>query len=252
MSKIRRRRRSGVPSNAITKREETSKRERCPLSLLLFSFLLSVARARARATAQDEAWNRGEDTFFRVSLTSPREYTTTTRRSRVIPLLERELRGLGHAVGSRDPPHSFSPARIVRGGGRARARAPLREITAGTPLIPGRRRRRRETALTPLSGRPPRSFRTTPRAARDGGPLLLPRRGSVSSTIRRGFGAASRARSSRANVQRSLVRARQVRRRASSLWLLKRPSARRGPGIVSVDRNVRSKCRCSCVLQFTS
>lgn len=65
-----------------------------------------------------------------MSLTSPREYTTTTRRSRVIPLLERELRGLGHAVGSRDPP-SFSPARIVRGGGRARA--PLREITAGTP-----------------------------------------------------------------------------------------------------------------------
>lgn len=68
----------------------------------------------------------------------------------------------------------------------------------------------------------------------------------------RDSGAASRARSSRANVQRSLVRARQVRRRASSLWLLKRPSARRGPGIVSVDRNVRSKCRCSCVLQFTS
>jgi len=32
----------------------------------------------------------------------------------------------------------------------------------------------------------------------------------------------------------------------------KRPSARRGPGIASVDRNVRSKCRCSCVLQFTS
>lgn len=38
---------------------------------------------------------------------------------------------------------------------------------------------------------------------------------------------------------------------ASSLWVRKRPSARRGPGIVSVDRNVRSKCRCSCVLQFT-
>ena len=33
--------------------------------------------------------------------------------------------------------------------------------------------------------------------------------------------------------------------------LRERPSARRGPGIVSVDRNVRSKCRCSCVLQFT-
>lgn len=41
-------------------------------------------------------------------------------------------------------------------------------------------------------------------------------------------------------------------RRASSFVLSKRPSARRGPGIVSVDRNVRSKCRCSCVLQFTS
>lgn len=39
---------------------------------------------------------------------------------------------------------------------------------------------------------------------------------------------------------------------ASSVLVLKRPSARRGPGIVSVDRNVRSKCRCSCVLQFTS
>ena len=29
------------------------------------------------------------------------------------------------------------------------------------------------------------------------------------------------------------------------------PSARRGLGIVSMDRNVRSKYRCSCVLQFT-
>lgn len=46
--------------------------------------------------------------------------------------------------------------------------------------------------------------------------------------------------------------ARTPRGGASSLSLLKRPSARRGPGIVSVDRNVRSKCRCSCVLQFTS
>lgn len=30
-----------------------------------------------------------------------------------------------------------------------------------------------------------------------------------------------------------------------------RPSARRGPGTESMDRNVRSKCRCSCILQFT-
>lgn len=35
-------------------------------------------------------------------------------------------------------------------------------------------------------------------------------------------------------------------------WKLRRPSARSGPGTVSKDRNVRSKCRCSCVLQFTS
>lgn len=50
----------------------------------------------------------------------------------------------------------------------------------------------------------------------------------------------------------SLVRARPRDARASSFVIVKRPSARRGPGIVSVDRNVRSKCRCSCVLQFTS
>lgn len=74
-----------------------------------------------------------------------------------------------------------------------------------------------------------RSFRTTPR----GGDC--PRRGS---------------RTGRASVQSSLVR--RDFGGASSLSLLKRPSARRGPGIVSVDRNVRSKCRCSCVLQFTS
>lgn len=33
---------------------------------------------------------------------------------------------------------------------------------------------------------------------------------------------------------------------------LARPSARSGSGTVSKNRNVRSKCRCSCVLQFTS
>lgn len=146
-------------------------------------------------------------------------------------------------------PTSFPPARIVRGGGRARA-AP-RDHTAGTPLIPGRRRR--ETALTPL--RSSSSFISDDAQGRreTAGPsLLLPRRGSVHPRFAKDSRGASRARSSRANVQRSLVRARQVRRRASSLWLLKRPSARRGPGIVSVDRNVRSKCRCSCVLQFTS
>lgn len=40
--------------------------------------------------------------------------------------------------------------------------------------------------------------------------------------------------------------------KSSLVLFVERPSARRGPGIESVDRNVRSKCRCSCVLQFTS
>lgn len=59
--------------------------------------------------------------------------------------------------------------------------------------------------------------------------------------------------SARTSNDRSYEPRRRCRRAgdASSLWVRKRPSARRGPGIVSVDRNVRSKCRCSCVLQFT-
>lgn len=183
-----------------------------------------------------------------MSLSSPRRASTRLRRAGPV---DNPSRGSSVDSDTRSA-RAIHPPFLLRGSHAAvGARAPLREITAGTPLIPGRRRR--ETALTPLSGRPPRSFRTTPRAARDGGPLLLPRRGSVHPRFAEDSGGrASRARSSRANVQRSLVRARQVRRRASSLWLLKRPSARRGPGIVSVDRNVRSKCRCSCVLQFTS
>lgn len=44
---------------------------------------------------------------------------------------------------------AIHPPFLLRGSYAAvGARAPLREITAGTPLIPGRRRR--ETALTPL------------------------------------------------------------------------------------------------------
>lgn len=79
---------------------------------------------------------------------------------------------------------------------------------------------------------------------------LAPRR-RVGPGLRRGISTPFRR-----TVQRSLVRGRS--RAGARLWrkqfagLLKRPSARRGPGIVSVDRNVRSKCRCSCVLQFTS
>lgn len=193
--------------------------------------------------------SRRERHLFRVSLTHlaarVHDYDAPVPYNPSL-LLERELRGLGHAVGSRDPP-SFSPARIVRGGGRARAAprdhgryavdpraAAARNRVNASPVVLlvhfGRRPERRETAGLSSSS------------------LVVDRFIHDS----RGFGGASRARSSRANVQRSLVRARQVRRRASSLWLLKRPSARRGPGIVSVDRNVRSKCRCSCVLQFTS
>lgn len=146
VSKVRRR--SGVPSNAITERERRRERRLSSLSSCC-TFLLSVARARARPRAGRGVESRREDTLFRVFFhlaARVHDYDAPVPYNR--PSM-RELRGLGHAVGSRDPP-SFSPARIVRGGGRARARAPLREITAGTPLIPGRRRRRRETALTPL------------------------------------------------------------------------------------------------------
>lgn len=68
VSKVRRR--SGVPSNAITERErERRRRESGILSLLFsFSFLLSVARARARPRRTRRGISRREDTFFRVSL----------------------------------------------------------------------------------------------------------------------------------------------------------------------------------------
>lgn len=46
--------------------------------------------------------------------------------------------------------------------------------------------------------------------------------------------------------------AKKKKKKNSLVLFVERPSARRGPGIGSVDRNVRSKCRCSCVLQFTS
>lgn len=168
---------------------------------------------------------------------------------------ERELRGLGHAVGSRDPTLLLSSC-ADRTRRWARARAAPRDH--GRYAVDPRAAAAARNRVNAFSGRPPSfHFGRRPRAARDGGPLLTPLSLVVdrfihdSARIRGGL-AASRARSSRANVQRSLVRARQVRRRASSLRSLKRPSARRGPGIVSVDRNVRSKCRCSCVLQFTS
>lgn len=245
----RQRRRSGVPSNAITERRRRE-RERYPLSLPC-SFP-SLRRTRARATAQDEAWNRGRgDTFFRVSLSrlaarvhdydAPVPYNhpsrgssvdSDTRSARAIhpPFL---LRGSYAAVGAlaRAAPRDHGRYAVV--DPRAAAAAARNRVNASPVVLLivhlGRRPRRRETA----------------------GLSSSLRRGSVHPRFARIRGA-SRARSSRANVQRSLVRARQVRRRASSLWLLKRPSARRGPGIVSVDRNVRSKCRCSCVLQFTS
>lgn len=143
---------------------------------------------------------------------SPRRASTRLRRAGPVynhPSM-RELRGLGHAVGSRDPP-SFSPARIVRGGGRARARAPLREITAGTPLIPGRRRRRRETALTPL--RSSSSFISDDAhgdARRRASPPPPSSSWIGSSTISRGFGGPrlARAHHGRTSNDRSYARAR--------------------------------------------
>lgn len=94
---------------------------------------------------------------------------------------------------------SFPPARIVRGGGRARARRSARSRPVRRS-IPGRRRRR-ETALTPL--RSSSSFIISDDAhvgaARDGGPLhLLPSSswiGASTRLAREDSGRVSRARS---------------------------------------------------------
>lgn len=168
------------------------RRERILLSPVSpFPAFLSVARARARDRA-----GRGVGGVVEVELALSRERAlipnlgrASTRRRRAGPVIpsSRELRGLGRAVGSRDPPSSFPPARIARGGGRARA--PLRE-TANThgrcavcrdPRAAAAARNR----VNASSGRPPRSFRTTPTRGgarqRDLSPPLsfLPRRGSV-------------------------------------------------------------------------
>lgn len=146
------RRRSGVPSNAIT--EKRRRRENAS-SLSLYSFLLSVARARARA--RPRRTRRGIETETTRSLLSV-SYSSrraSTRLRRAGPVYnpsppprgcERELRGLGHAVGSRDPDLLSSCADRTRGGGRA----PLREITAGTPLCDPRAAARNRVNASPV------------------------------------------------------------------------------------------------------
>lgn len=117
-------------------------------------------------------------------------------------------------------------------------------------------------AHAPYTRSSPCHFRRRP-GRRDRLPALLPlgggdnfSPGEENHTLREEEREFSLARATSASVQRrSYARAclsRDTSSGASSFGVLKRPSARRGPGIVSVDRNVRSKCRCSCVLQFTS
>ena len=161
------------------------------------------------------------------------------------------------------------PPFLLRGshaavGARARRSARPRTHTAGAPCaaIPGRRRRR-VTALTP----PPVvllvHFGRRPRVAARDSVTSLPLFPSslvadrfIHDSRGFGFGVSRLARALFVAGERPTIARTRARlftaRGASSLCLLKRPSARRGPGIVSVDRNVRSKCRCSCVLQFTS
>lgn len=231
---------------------DVEERESGILSLSLPCSRRSSSPSHARDRAGRGVESRGERTPFSVSLSlSPRRASTRLRRAGPV---DNPSRGSSVDSDTRSA-RAIHPPFLLRGSytrrwararaaprdhGRyavdPRAAAAARNRVNASPVVLlvhlGRRPGRRETAGLSSS-------------------LVVVDRFIHDSPRIRG-GAASRARSSRANVQRSLVRARQVRRRASSLWLLKRPSARRGPGIVSVDRNVRSKCRCSCVLQFTS
>lgn len=123
-----------------TRSERTSTRERYPLSRP-FLVRSSSSPSRARDRAQDEAWNRGRvgHLFPCLSLTSPREYTTTTRRSRIKSLSSRE-RELSVDSDTRSA-RAIHPPFLLRGsyaavGARARAPAPLREITAGYAVDP--------------------------------------------------------------------------------------------------------------------
>lgn len=151
----RRRRRSGVPSNAITERR---RRERDLSLSLSCSFLLSVARARARPR-RTRRGIEARTPFPCLSRLAARVHDYDAPVPYNLPR-EGELRGLGHAVGSRDPP-SFSPARIVRGGGPRAAprdhgryavdpRAAARNRVNASPVVLlvhlGRRPGRRETA----------------------------------------------------------------------------------------------------------
>lgn len=181
----------------------------CPLSLL---FVPSLRRTRARATAQDEAWNRGADTFS-VSLSrlaarvhdydAPVPYNppleressvdSDTRSARAIhpPFL---LRGSYAAVGARARARRSAPrdhGRYAVDPRAAAAAAAARNRVNASPVV----------LLVHLGRRP--------RAARDGGPLLLPRRGSVHPRFAEDSGPRlARARHGRTSNGRSYARAR--------------------------------------------
>lgn len=114
-SEVRRR----VPSNAITERERRRERERYPLSsLFLFSFLLSVRRTR-RTRRGIEA--RGH-LFPCLSLT-PRRASTRLRRAGPV---DNPSRGSSVDSDTRSA-RAIHPPFLLRGGGRARARAAPRD-----------------------------------------------------------------------------------------------------------------------------
>lgn len=173
---------------------------------------LRRTRARDRAGRGVES-RRGDTLFPCLSLSSPRRASTRLRRAGpVIPLLSEGapwtrtrgrlarstrllflLRGSYAAVGAlaRASPRDHGRYAVDP---RAAAAAARNRVNA-SPVV-----------LLVHFGR-------RPSAARDGGPLSPPPSSWIgSSTIREDSGRVSRARSSRANVQRSLVRARQVRR----------------------------------------
>lgn len=237
--------------------------------------------------SRDDDDDDDDDVVKRVSTERGRarngSATASTRRRAPVLGGGSLSRGLGHAVGSR-----ASAGRRGRRGRRARARQ-LRERHSGRARERVRKREResaereRRRAPAPLSSQPRSllSLSLAPsnslsrrhrigaslRAARPpssvGPPPSSPRvpvssLSLVSDDARAGRRAWSRPRATgRASNDRSYapgpLPAGGGRRGTQAVCrVLKRPSARRGPGIVSVDRNVRSKCRCSCVLQFTS
>lgn len=159
-----RRRRSGVPSNAITERErDVEEREWCALSFVRSFVSPPLRRTRARARPRRTRRGIGARTLF-PCLSSPRRASTRLRRAGpVIPLSEGAPWTRTRGRLARSTLLLSSCADRTRGGGRARAAprdhgryavdpraAAARNRVNASPVVLlvhfGRRPGRRETA----------------------------------------------------------------------------------------------------------